>query len=100
MKALISAGVMWVVATLTVVLISCSDHGARKDLPQDNQKLDTTDASIIVMPDQFPNIAHKCQDTTGFWVTTDRLTVIVYNDPACHGEGTVFVISNVPGRNP
>jgi hypothetical protein len=83
---------------LPLALIACdTDRGARKDLPIDNQRLDETDAHVYLMPDQFPNIVHKCDGTTGIWVTTDRNVWITYQDLLCDGDGTGKTIDNIPG---
>lgn len=73
-----------------------SDKDARQDLPVNAQHNDLSDASIVVMPDGFPNIAHKCLNTTGFWTTTDRTLIIIYNDRQCGGEGEMVVINGIP----
>lgn len=83
---------------LILGVAACSDHDndARQDLPVDAQHNDLSDAQIVVMPDGFPNIAHKCLDTTGFWTTTDRTLIIIYNDRQCGGEGDMIVINGIP----
>jgi hypothetical protein len=85
-----------VLATALLALVAC-DRGARKDLPQGSQNLDESTADIILMPDQFPNLAHKCLDTTGMWTVTDNWVWIVYNDRMCGGEGDMVVLDNIPG---
>lgn len=81
-----------------LVLVAC-DRGARKDLPNEAQNLDTSEAVVIVNPDKFPNITHKCLEGTGFWTTTQGNVWIVYNDPLCPGsEGEPLVFSNIAGR--
>jgi hypothetical protein len=83
---------------LPLVLMACDDdRGARQDLPINNQELDKDTAKIFLMPDRFPNLAHKCEGTMGIWTTTDRHIWIVYNDPACDGVGNPFVLDNIPG---
>jgi len=81
---------------------SC-DRGARKDLPQENQQLDSSEAQVFLFPDQFPNVSHKCDDLTGIWTTTDRAVWIVYDDPQCGapvGEGRQpIVLDNIPGSS-
>jgi hypothetical protein len=86
-----------IAATCVAVLTAC-DTGARKDLPQDNQTLDETEATVILMPDKFPNITHKCLQTTGFWTTTQGNVWIVYEDRLCGGTGQMLVFSNISGR--
>lgn len=85
-----------VLAALITVLAAC-DRGARKDLPQEQQNLDESEAVVVVNPDKFPNLAHKCLDTTGIWTTTGGAVWIIYRDPKCGGEGEPFVIDNIPG---
>lgn len=79
------------------------DTGARKDLPQENQSLDSSTAQIYLFPDKFPNVAHKCDGDTGLWTTTDRNVWIVYSDPKCGaplGEGREpIVLDNIPGSS-
>lgn len=86
------------VAVAALGLTAC-DRGARRDLPSDSQNLDESIADIILMPDQFPNVAHKCLDTAGIWTVTADWVWIVYNDPRCGGEGEMVVLDNVPGGN-
>lgn len=95
-NAIIVCAVFVIVFAVSIFAASC-DTGARKDLPQENQRLDESDADIIVMPDDYPNIAHKCSGTTGTWTTTDNAVWIVYRDPDCGGEGEPFVLDNIPG---
>jgi hypothetical protein len=98
---LYAATVVVVALALGVLFLGCADNdnGARKDLPNENQTIDVSDAVIISMPDGFPNVAHKCLDSTGFWTTTDRITIIVYNDWQCPGstlEQDMVVINGNP----
>jgi hypothetical protein len=87
-----------VAVTLLVAATAC-DRGARKDLPQEQQNLDESEAVVVVNPDKFPNAAHKCVDTTGIWTTTGGAVWIVYRDLMCGGEGGMFVIDNIPGAS-
>lgn len=88
---------LWL-ALLALPIAACdTDRGARKDLPVDNQRLDESDAHVYLMPDQFPNIVHRCDSTLGIWTTTDRYVWIVYNDPSCDGTGPMTVLDNIPG---
>lgn len=80
-----------------ILWATACDTGARKDLPQKQQEVTEGDAEVILMPDQFPNLVHRCIDTTGIWTTTADWVWIVYNDPKCGGEGDVLVLDNVPG---
>jgi len=85
-------------ALLLVVAVGCdTDRGARKDLPVEQQQLDETDAHVYLMPDQFPNIVHKCDGSTGIWTTTDRNVWIMYQDILCDGDGSGPVLDNIPG---
>lgn len=86
----------WLLIPALLALGAC-DTGARKDLPQENQELDSSTAQVYLMPDQFPNIVHKCEGTTGMWVTTGRNVWIVYQDLLCDGNGTGMVLDNIPG---
>ena len=89
-----------VVAVLAITLVAC-DTGARKDLSDEDQRLDESEAQIFLFPDGFPNVAHKCDNGTGIWTNTDRAVWIVYDDPQCGvpvGEGrTPIVLDNIPG---
>lgn len=91
----------WVGSALVLLTITACDTGARKDLPNDAQILDESKATVVVNPDKFPNIAHKCLESTGFWTTTQGNVWIVYNDPLCPGsEGDPLIFSNIAGRAP
>ena len=103
MKRLVAviAGLMAVSALLVV---ACADDGKGvSDLPEENVQLDTEAMDVIVSADQFPNIGHKCKTfgsvVIGFWTTTDRTLILVYNDHACEGssvEREMTVINGVP----
>lgn len=83
-----------------LALFGCNeDRTGHTDLPEDQQTVDVSGATIIAMPDGFPNVAHKCLETTGFWTTTDRTLILIYNDWACPGatlEKEMTVINAVP----
>ena len=90
-------------ATVALLATACSAHDAKSDLAVGNQKLDTGDVNVAVMPDGFPNVAHKCVSfsdiVVGMWTTTDRTLILVYNDHACAGsnvEQDQQVINAVP----
>ncbi len=95
------------VAALAVIGVACdNDRGARKDLPNQSQNLDEGSADIILMPDAFPNLAHKCYplpadfpnaEPVGMWTTSDRGVWIVYGDPLCGGTSDPFILDNIPG---
>ena len=60
---------------------------------------DVSAATVVVNPDGFPNVAHKCVQSTGFWTTTDRTLILIYNDWLCPGsnlEKEMVVINGVP----
>ena len=80
-----------------MLAVAACDTGARKDLPQDNQTLDETDATVYLFPDKFPNVTHKCGGTTGMWTTTQGNVWIVYEDRLCGGTGQMLVFSNISG---
>jgi len=85
-----------------LMLMSCDDNRTGHfDLPENKQTVDVSPAEIISNPDGFPNLAHKCLDTTGFWTTTDRTVIIIYNDHTCAGanlEAEMTVINGVAQR--
>lgn len=68
----------------------CSE--ARQDAHKSGQKVDRNPAEVIAMPDQFRNIAHKCDghghrvysNSTGDSGTSSELFVIA--DPTCEGQ--------------
>lgn len=91
-------------AILSCVLIAaCTGNDAREDLDVENQRNDDSVAVIGISPDGFPNVAHKCLDLdgqiVGYWTTTDRSVLLIYNDRACPGsnpEQPQEVISMIP----
>jgi len=81
-----------------VLLAACdNDRGARQDLPNSSQNLVESEVEVYLHPDQFPNVTHRCDDTTGIWTTTDRAVWIVYGDPLCGGTSRITVLDNIPG---
>lgn len=104
-RCCVAVGVM---LTAGLALTACGDDdGAVTDLDEDQLQLDDGLATIMLMPDRFPNLAHKCYPEEGVpvgaWAVTDRDVWIVYNDPLCPGysrERETFVLSNVPGEGP
>ena len=92
-------GVVIVASSLILLLSSCDDdRGARQDLPNSSQELVMDDVDVYLHPDRFPNVTHRCDDTTGIWTTTDRNVWIVYGDPLCGGSNhQVVVLDNIPG---
>ena len=93
-------GAIAIFVVLAIMATGCADdRTGHTDLPEDQQMVDVSDALIVAMPDSFPNIAHKCKDNIGFWTTTDRTVIIVYNDWLCPGstpEKEMTVINAVP----
>jgi hypothetical protein len=87
-----------IVAACAATILTACDTGGRKDLPDDQQTLDESEAVVIVNPDKFPNITHKCLEQTGFWTTTQGNVWIVYEDRLCGGTGQMLVFSNISGR--
>ena len=94
-----------VLTAALVALAACSDsdNDARADLPAANQMNDISTATIVVMPDGYPNTTHKCVTVggtaIGFWTTTDRTLILIYNDHACpeaNLEADMTVINGVP----
>jgi len=71
------------------VLTGCGE--ARKDATTQGQKVDRGPAEVIAMPDQFRNVAHKCDghghrvysNSTGDSGTASHIVVI--DDPSCGG---------------
>lgn len=97
----LATGLVGLLCVFATVFVACADddNGARQDLPVENQQYDTSDVQVIVNPDGFPNVAHKCLESTGFWTTTDRTLILIYNDWLCPGatrEKDMVVINGVP----
>lgn len=94
-------GVLVIICTvLFVIATGCTeDRTGHADLPEEDQMVNMSDAVIVANPDGYPNIAHKCMDGIGFWTTTDRTVIIIYNDWSCPGstqEKEMTVINAVP----
>ena len=90
---------------LTGCLLACTGNEAREDLDAENQRNDDSLAVIGVSPDGFPNVAHKCmvfEETglvVGYWTTTDRSVLLLYNDHACatsNKEQPQEIVSMIP----
>ena len=83
---------------------SCSDDGkAEEDIDEALIVNHKAAVDVVVNADRFPNFAHTCfkaeHGVIGFWSTTDRVTIIVYNDHACAGshiELPMTVLSGSP----
>lgn len=75
------------VAALAVGLVACSEHNdkrGRGDAPVGTR--DDSPARIINMPDQFANVAVKCDRGNGLYVSTrEAPPVVIVNDPNCKG---------------
>jgi len=78
---------------LLLAAASCGDDddtGALTDLPDSELSTQIGHTDVIVNADRFPNFAHTCWTgegaVVGFWSTTDRVTIIVYNDWLCPGS--------------
>jgi hypothetical protein len=84
--------------------VSCGDDDdALTDLPETQISTVIGKTDVVVNADQFPNFAHTCWTgadiPVGFWSTTDRVTIIVYNDWLCPGstkEQPMTVLSGNP----
>lgn len=78
------------------------DDEARSDLPETKIATVQGDTDVIVNADQFPNFAHTCWTKAaipiGFWSTTDRVTIIVYNDWLCPGASLETVMTVLSGN--
>jgi hypothetical protein len=90
-----------VAVTVTGLAGACGgdDGKARDDLTEEGITNDLSEALVVVNPDGFPNVAHKCVESTGFWTTTDRTLILIYNDWLCPGstrEQDMVVINGVP----
>lgn len=89
---------------LLLAAVSCGDDDdAVSDLPETEISTVIGHTDVVVNADQFPNFAHTCWQSTsvpvGFWSTTDRVTIIVYNDHLCPGatlESPMTVLSGNP----
>jgi hypothetical protein len=84
-----------------LVLAGCGgdDNKATEDLPQDKILTHALTIDVLLNADRMPNLAHGCWETTGFWTTTDRIAIIVYNDHLCPGasvERPMTVINGNP----
>jgi hypothetical protein len=101
-KAWFAAASVSLVA-LVATTACADDDDATSDLPETQISTVIGKTDVVVNADQFPNFAHTCwQSTTvpvGFWSTTDRVTIIVYNDWLCPGatlESPMTVLSGNP----
>jgi hypothetical protein len=100
-------GALWLLGMFALTGgLSCSgdDSKAVDDLPETQIETVLGKTNVIVNADQFPNFAHTCWlpaagVPVGFWSTTDRVTIIVYNDWLCEGsthESPMQVLSGNP----
>lgn len=75
---------------LAIIASGCGE--ARQDATKAGQRIDRGPAEVIAMPDQFRNVAHKCDghghrvysNSTGDSGNASQLYVIA--DPECGGE--------------
>ena len=96
----------WLLLIFGLVGLSCTDDKpkAEEDLTEDQITNHLGDTDVIVNADRFPNFAHTCWQPAagvpvGFWSTTDRVTIIVYNDWLCPGstlESPMQVLTGSP----
>lgn len=79
-----TCGLVAVAAGLILTAGSCDPKGLG-DAPVGNRMEAPRD--VIVMPDQFPNLAVVCDATTRIYVTTrEAAPVAVPDSPACEGN--------------
>lgn len=93
----------WLSILFIPIAFSCTGNDAREDLDVENQRNDDSEAVIGISPDGFPNVAHKCLElngmVVGYWTTTDRSVLLLYNDHACpqaNPEQPQEIISMIP----
>jgi hypothetical protein len=78
------------IAALALPFAACGAT-ARQDATTSGQRVDASAAEVIAMPDQFRNVAHKCDghghrvymNSTGDSGTSANIFVIA--DPSCPG---------------
>lgn len=74
-------------AIAVLALAGCgafNDQRGKGDAPVANRKGDDAPARVVNMPDGFSNVAFKCIDSNGLYVTTkDAAPVVVADDPLC-----------------
>lgn len=78
----------FLIAALALPFAACGAD-ARQDADTSNQTVDKSSAEVIAMPDQFRNVAHKC-DGHGHRVYTNSTggsgtsaNIFVINDATC-----------------
>lgn len=79
-----------VIPVLALSLAACSTD-ARQDADTSGQRVDKSSAEVIAMPDQFRNVAHKCDghghrvymNSTGD--SGNSANIFVVTDPSCPG---------------
>ena len=86
---------------LVPLVFACGgdDTEAQDDLSEENITTHDGATDVVLNADGFPNFAHTCWEGVGFWSTTDRVTIIVYNDWLCPGstrEQPMQVLSGNP----
>ena len=97
------AGFVVVIAAIIALLVlaGCGgdDNKATEDLPQEKILTHAGTIDVLLNADEMPNLAHGCWEDVGFWTTTDRIAIIVYNDWKCPGstrEQPMTVINGNP----
>ena len=82
----ISLSALWVMGS--GLLVACTRDTTLEDLPNKNQDIVQTNATVYQMPDQFPNITFFCNGPTGVYVNTRQAnsTQLNPNDPKCKGK--------------
>lgn len=82
--------VLATVVVLGLSAVGCSqynDERGKGDAPVENRRGDDAPAVVVNFPDGFANIAFKCLNGNGLYVTTrDAPPVIVKDDPNCDGS--------------
>jgi hypothetical protein len=97
-RAIVAAG-----ATAAILIgTGCAPESKAKDDLEDKYLVvhkEQTD--VISSSNSFPNLTHTCWGNVGVWLTTDRMVLIIYNDPQCpeyNPNRQTFVVSNIPGN--
>lgn len=75
---------------LSATAVGCSGHNddrGKGDAPVQNRAGDDAPAVVVNFPDGFANIAFKCLNGSGLYVTTrNAAPVVVKDDPSCSGS--------------
>lgn len=79
-----------VALAITVLAAGCSDYNdtrGKGDAPVQNRRGDDAPAVVVNMPDGFANIAFKCLNGSGLYVTTrEAAPIVIKDDPNCDGS--------------